>query len=72
MQISCKLVQMAGVHSQLQSQSFSFPLRHLGTFNVHMGELDKPTCDPSTQLKQTAWREWGKSTGTWIHSPNDT
>lgn len=48
-------VQTAGVHSQLQSQSFSFPLRHLGTFNVHVEELDKPTCDASQQLQ---WREW--------------
>lgn len=64
MQISCKFGQMAGVHSQLQSQSFSFSLRHLDIFNVPIKkELDKPTCGPRVELKQTAWREW-------MHSPN--
>lgn len=60
MQIICKLVQMADVHNQLQSQALSFPLRHLGSFSTHMEEQDEPTCNLSTQLKQTALREWEK------------
>lgn len=67
MQIICKLVEMAGVHSQLQSQALSFPLRHLGSFSIHMEEQDESTCDLSTQLKQTARREWEKSTIAWMH-----
>lgn len=56
MQITCKSVRMAGVHSHLQSQALSFPLRHLGSFSLHMEEQDEPTYDLSTGLEQTVQR----------------
>lgn len=38
-----------------------------GSFSIHMEEQDESTCDLSTQLKQTARREWEKSTVAWMH-----